>query len=453
VAAAPAVRAQRGTSRLEGEIVDSIAAKPIVGALVFVTRVAPEPPQYLIATTDARGRFRFDTLEAGRYEVSFSSPFLESIGLTLPPRQITLAAGERARVDLASPSSATLRAAACLGLRLPAGRGAVIGRVTDAETEQPLAGAVVAVNWTDLSVDRASLEARMEPRGGNVTADSLGQYRLCGVPTENALLVQVQHDGRVGSALRTSVPEAAGIVALDLSLSRAAARAIVDPAAEDTAAVTPLSGTASLTGVVRGMDGEPIADALVRVVDAAGGVRTDSAGRFSLANLPAGTQMLEVRRIGYLLGQRPVELRGGRSVAQAVELARIVSLDSIRVVARRTRYREFESRARHGRGSGIFLSEDEIEKRNVVETSDLLRAVPGFMVIGTGLDAQVKSTRGTRSILLRCEPNIVIDGMQHQEINLVRPSDIGAIEAYGGPAGAPVQYDSACGVILIWTRR
>jgi hypothetical protein len=49
--------------------------------------------------------------------------------------------------------------------------------------------------------------------------------------------------------------------------------------------------------------------------------------------------------------------------------------------------------------------------------------------------------------------NVVIDNMQHQDINWVQPSDIGAMEIYAGPAGAPVQYDRACGLIVIWTKR
>jgi hypothetical protein len=49
--------------------------------------------------------------------------------------------------------------------------------------------------------------------------------------------------------------------------------------------------------------------------------------------------------------------------------------------------------------------------------------------------------------------NVVIDGMQHQDINLVSPEDIGMMEVYKGPAGAPMEYDSACGVVVIWTKR
>jgi hypothetical protein len=52
-----------------------------------------------------------------------------------------------------------------------------------------------------------------------------------------------------------------------------------------------------------------------------------------------------------------------------------------------------------------------------------------------------------------CEANVVVNGVEHQDINLVDPANIGAIEAYAGPADAPVQYDRPCGVIVIWLKR
>ena len=53
-----------------------------------------------------------------------------------------------------------------------------------------------------------------------------------------------------------------------------------------------------------------------------------------------------------------------------------------------------------------------------------------------------------------CRVNIVIDGMQHQEINLINPNDIGAMEIYRPGQPAPVQYLlGSCGVIVIWSKR
>jgi hypothetical protein len=179
---------------------------------------------------------------------------------------------------------------------------------------------------------------------------------------------------------------------------------------------------------------------------------SDSRGRFTLGDLPSGTQVLEVRRIGYLLAQQPVELRSGRSVTQDVRLQRIVTLDSVRVLARRSRYREFEEHRKRS-GFGTFLMEEDIERRRPFESSDLFRMIPGFRVSGYGLDAQLLSSRGVTSIMTACRVNIVIDGMPYQDINLIHPSSIGAMEVYRPGQPAPVQYDSRCGVIVVWSKR
>ncbi|MDQ6633379.1 MAG: TonB-dependent receptor plug domain-containing protein, partial [Gemmatimonadota bacterium] len=136
-----------------------------------------------------------------------------------------------------------------------------------------------------------------------------------------------------------------------------------------------------------------------------------------------------------------------------VTLTRFMSLDSIKVVARRSQYRDFEKRARRG-GFGRFLTEEDLEKRNLHEMTDLVRTMPGFRVEGAGFNAKVVSSRGPSSFRqAACETNVVIDGLQHQDINLIAPQDVGAMEAYSSSVSAPMQYDSHCGVIVIWTKR
>jgi hypothetical protein len=43
--------------------------------------------------------------------------------------------------------------------------------------------------------------------------------------------------------------------------------------------------------------------------------------------------------------------------------------------------------------------------------------------------------------------------MQHQEINLINPANIGAMEVYREGEPTPPQYFSRCGAIVIWTKR
>jgi hypothetical protein len=445
------LRAQSG--RLEGTIVDSVHARPLAAARVLAIRADSGAAQSAGATTDSRGRYRIDPLPVGRYMVEFESAFLDSLEIYLPPREVTIEAGRAARADIALPSGRTLRAAACPGVTLPKGMGALVGRVLDAETEAPLRDARVAVAWRELSLDRATMLVSSVQRVGSVGTDSLGRYRLCGVPTDDWLVVQVQHRGRAGSDVRILVPDSAGVRVRHLSLSPAASRVIAaDSSASDTTTQPPLTGTASVEGVVRGVGGLPLAEAQVRVTGASGSAVSDTRGRFSLGDLPSGTQVLEVRRLGYLLAQQPVELRSGRTSTQDVRLQRIVTLDSIRVLAQRSRYRDFEQHRKRN-GFGTFLTEEEIDRRHPFQTSDLFFMIPGFRVSGVGLDAKVQSSRGVSSLMGRCEVNVVIDGMPGQDINLLHPSSIGAMEVYREGQPAPVQYDRGCGVIVIWSRR
>jgi hypothetical protein len=446
--------AQSPAGRLEGSIADSVHGRPLAGAAILAVRVDTQPSLSAGATTDARGRYRLDTLPPGRYMVEFASPFLDSLEITLPPREVTIVAGGVARADFAIPSGSTLRAAACPGVELAKETGAMVGRVLDADTDRPLAGASIVTSWSQLVLDRATMRPAYEERTGVVSTDSLGQYRICGVPTDSWLIVQVQDAGRAGSPLRLLVPDSAGVVVRTLSISPSSSLKIgADTVAGSDSAIGPmLTGTASLSGVVRGVGGLPLADAQLRVQGAAPTARSDARGRFALGDLPAGSQVLEVRRIGYLIAQQPVELRAGRPLSQDVRLERIVMLDSMRVLAQRSRYREFDERRKRN-GFGRFMDADQIAQHNPFQLSDLIRIIPGFRVSGFGIDAQVTSTRGVTSITGRCQVNIVMDGIEHQEINLIHPSNVGAIEAYPAGGPTPPQYDGRCGVIVIWSKR
>lgn len=451
--ATPAAAQSAATGRIEGTITDSVHAAPLVGATVLAVRVDPQPSVSGGASTDTRGRYRIDSLAVGRYMVEFASPLLDSLEITLPPREVIVSERRTSRIDFALPSGRTLRAAACPGLTLENETGAVLGRVLDADTERPLAGAKVAVAWQEIGIDRTSLRPSVVERTGAVVTDSLGRYRLCGVPTGSWLLVQVQRDGRAGSGIRLQVPDSAGVLVRHLSISASSTRSLADTsgAVATDSGSTAMAGTARAAGVVRGVVGLPLSDAQVRIVGARGTALSDARGRYELGDLPAGTQVLEVRRIGYLLAQQPVELRAARTVTQDVRLQRIVTLDSIRVLAQRSRYADFERR-RKTNGFGTFFTEEQIAQHSPFQTSDLFRYVPGFKVVGLGLDATVYSTRGA-SIRGACAPNVVIDGMPDQEINLIHPSSIGAMEAYRAGQPGPVQYDRGCGAIVIWSKR
>ena len=443
---------QRG--RLEGMVIDSVHARPLAGVRVVAIAADARPDARDSASTDSLGRYRIDALPPGRYVVGFESPLLDSLEIALPPREVAIAAGRAATLDLALPPAAKLRAALCPGVTLPSQTGVIFGHVVDPESENPLPGVVLALSWRELGVDRNTLRPQNNARSASVVTDAKGWYRVCGVPTDTWLSLQLQHEGRTGPVLRALVGDTLGIAVRHLSFTESASQSIADslPVGGRGIATGSLTGTAMLTGIVRGSGDAPVSSAEVGVRGTSGRSRTDASGQYSLRGLPAGTQVLEVRHVGYLPAQTSVELRSGATVTSDVRLQRIVNLDSMRVVATRDRYTEFNDHRKH-QVFGIFIGPEEMARQRVSYSSDIIEKLPGFRIVGSGPKAQVVSSRGASPSCARSKVHVVIDGVENLAINDAIAADIAAIEAYREGEPAPPPYDRGCGVILVWTKR
>jgi len=110
-------------------------------------------------------------------------------------------------------------------------------------------------------------------------------------------------------------------------------------------------------------------------------------------------------------------------------------------------------------GLGFFLTRADIEKRNALTFTDLLRMAPGFMVYPTGgTGYQIVSNRDQS-----CQPQIFIDGVLIRESDaasiiddLVSPGEISGVEVYAGSLETPPEFrgaSSTCGSIVIWTKQ
>ena len=454
----PSAHAQAArTGRLDGRVIDSVRAHPLVGVRVVAVRSDTSATSSTDASTDSAGTFHIDALPPGRYAVGFESPLLDSLEISVPPRFVVVVAGQTATIDLALPPAATLRAAHCPGVTLPAQTGVLFGHVVDAESGNPLSGAVVAMAWQELGVDQATLRPTNQERSASVTTDDRGWYRACGVPTGTWISLQLQRDGRAGAVIRTQLEDTLGLAVRHLSFAASGARAIDTVTASrsrNDADAPPLSGTARLNGVVLGPAGAPISQVDVRVSGTTASARTDAKGSFSLVALPAGTQMLIARRLGFAIVETPVELREGTTTTSTVRLTRvIVNLDSVRVVATQVRYPDFVWHQKFNI-FGHLLGPTEIDRQHARFTSDIIAKFPYFRIDGTGGNAKVVDARG-QVFNNPCTAAVVVDGSPYFEINDVPPDEIGAIEAY--PAGAPIfppEYGvGRCGLIVIWTKR
>ncbi len=440
---------------IEGTILDSVHARPLAHAVVRAARVDVDSTRAHVDTTDAKGRFRFERLEPGRYAMTFESALLDSLEFGRPAPLVTVLPGETARVALAIPSGNALRETACPGVVFPQRTGALLGFIENADTERALAGAEILVAWNTMGLDVARGTITPEQWMARARVDAAGQYRLCGVPTGEWLLVQVQHAGRAGAVVRLSIVDAVGIHVRNLSFSADGARALGDTTIErsDTASAAPLVGTATLLGTIRSESGSPVAGAQVAVLNTAPQVRTDVFGQYVLTRLPSGTQVVEVRQLGYRIERRAVELRAERTVVENISLGRAVMLDSIAVIATRLRYADFESRRKYTM-RGTFIDPAEVDRRRqyASNVSDMVRESPGYVVAGQGSTAIV--VKGGCTLL------VVIDhDMKFRTVNDVAPSDVGAIELYPDKLSAPSRFRKEmdlrglCGALQIWTKR
>jgi hypothetical protein len=301
-------------------------------------------------------------------------------------------------------------------------------------------------------------------RDASVKTGQYGEYRLCGVPSDVTLSLQLRYEDRASPIVRVAVSDEEGAAVRDFSLSpsMAATTAALDSVArvlavegrDSTRAELALVGTAKLTGEVRSLTSEPVAGAEVRVRDARSTALTDSAGRYTLDALPAGTQVVVVRRLGYPIVETPVELRANQTVTRDVLLRRSVVLDTMQVVGERTKYPEFE-RNRRSNSFGQFLTHEQIKKLHAVEAADLFINIFGFTALGRGSQARVVSNKALRAHGECQEANVVIDNAEWQSINHVDPSRIAGLEAYADEAFVPARFQgrAQCGVIVIWLRK
>ncbi len=219
--------------------------------------------------------------------------------------------------------------------------------------------------------------------------------------------------------------------------------------------------TLALTGTVRDtLQDRPVVGAEVMVNETVV-AKTDMAGAYSATDIPVdwGMNTVLVRCVGYapllytLWVEQPSTRRSVHSAMRphAVELPAVV-VEADRITFVFGRMREFWRRREMG--LGWFFTRDEIEKRNPLLISDLLRTIPGVSVHHTGFTTQVRFRR----FGMACPPGIWIDGVLQADPDvdaLVWPEVVEAIEVYRGSAQAPVQFRGAfhtCGVIVIWTR-
>jgi len=209
--------------------------------------------------------------------------------------------------------------------------------------------------------------------------------------------------------------------------------------------------------------GAPLPGAYVTVAGVEHGETTDGAGRARISHVPEGNRLMVVSRQGYAYDRRPAVFTAGRDTV-FVEVPMTPAPIELEGITVTTQGRNMEL-VRNGyyererRGMGAFMDRQRLDELRPFRTADAFRYMRGFMVRPVGARNVVVGTRRGDN----CVPKVFFDGAEmfvrnYQDqvnvLDMIRPDDIEAIEAYQGP-DIPGEYDprgKSCGVGVIWTR-
>ncbi|MFH1765652.1 MAG: TonB-dependent receptor [Gemmatimonadota bacterium] len=219
------------------------------------------------------------------------------------------------------------------------------------------------------------------------------------------------------------------------------------------------SGPAVRGQVLEHETGIPLGGATVSLAAGPGGTKgigtrvTNSEGIFLFRQVPPGTYRVIVTLIGYRDLQDTLQV----GLESDLELALPLSVSPVRleplvvVTDRRNSgiMGDFERRRRTR--SGAFFDREDIQTRQPMLLTDLLRMVPGARVVPTSPYDYTVRLRGD------CRPTLWVDGMRlmtEEGMNDILPTmDLEAVEVYHS-ASLPVEFGSnPCGAIVVWTRR
>ncbi len=423
-----------------GVVFDSLRGRPLAGARIRVDSSEQ------VTVADGEGRFRIEGIAPGGHVISVEHPLLDTLGLALRSPNYAFMAGGTVGLELVIPGQETFVQYVCSAAWRNRGPGVMMGRVRDADSGVPAVGARVSLVWYEVEVTNA---VRRAPRVRETPVAPDGTYRICGLPAQLDGKVQVLR----GAQSSGEIPVNFGS---DLVYLRSMGLAGQVVRADSTGA--PALGIARVTGRDVNNAGKPLPGARVQLEGSTRVATTRANGDFSLDSLPAGTQSIAVRLLGYAPVEQAVDLVSSRPTSVTIKMTEFVPvLEAVRVTAARERGLESVGFTRRRRtGQGYYMDDRDINE-NSSNFSDVLRAAPGLRVVPSGMNRQVvTATRSTNGCVV-----VWVDGTMWQSLepgdidDFVRPNELAAIEVYS-PSTTPAEFQSkggSCTTVVAWTYR
>jgi hypothetical protein len=216
---------------------------------------------------------------------------------------------------------------------------------------------------------------------------------------------------------------------------------------------------ATLRGVIDGVIADsslsPVANAEVSVTGSTLRVLSSVAGRFRIIGLPAGKYLLTLRHTAFAPASVPVTVSPGDTVRLSLTLLpATTSTDTAAYRAQLIAARRAEFQQLRTRGTGQFLTEQEIQQRHVTSTSELLRQFSMLRVQGTFVSAAHSSTFRDA-----CPFQLFVNGKPLPAVSvtgLPEPAALLGIAVYASIGAIPPNYQAYrgdhCGAIFTWSR-
>lgn len=408
--------------------------------------------------TDSAGAFVLNGVLPGAYIATVRTASLDSVrAATRVPLELT--------TSLSGLKFKTITASRVVALLCPAnrpsasGRGAVFGQLRG-DASAFSGEARVTIEWNTDGTDALQwITTRANPDGS---------FRACGVPSDRSITLRASTSRAAAEAVTVSVAPSTRFASALLTL--------------DTARVA--SAVFMGTVVLEGSAMQPVPDAEVLLPELSRSVHTNAEGRFRLSDLPADSQHVVVRKLGFTPVDARLSLEAHATIDRRVVLGRVSVIDSVIIRADpiRADMRDFSDNK--ARGIGYFITREMLEKDRGHDLSQVLRTVNGVDL--KSINRSRNYATGSRFYSMNptcvyfedavqgCEPlvngicymSVVVDNvfkftgkrLAESVPNLSRytPEQIEAIEIYRSTAEYPVRYSlaaSSCGLVVIHTRR
>ncbi len=432
---AQALNRKEPPSVLTGVAIDSIDGGFLAGASIVVWGTG------LSAKTDAGGQFRIEGIPAGPHVIEIHHPLIDSLAIVITTTAKIFSPGDSSFVMVGVPSAATLVRSTCSEADVAKGPAFVVGTVTDGDTGEPAAGAVVTIAWADYDIGKKSI--KVTPQHREATVSKLGRFRACGLPDDLVASVSASRGSDTTAVLKADLTSLIGILSFRLPPQRVTSPGVAGlPAAAMT--------TMSVYGRVVDGSGKPASGAEVSVESDGVKATTREDGAFSLGGVRPGTRSVTIRKIGYEPVRRTVELRRNDATKIVILLGRSVTLlkDLIVKANRVAALEQIGFSRRKKTANGTFLGPEQLRFSDPYRLESVLRAVP-LLKRGNGVgvdDACVKYFVDGFRVAPGIDPQEYLGG-----------SEIGAVEVYS-PYSVPGEFQAVsdrgvpCKAVIIWTK-